>query len=474
MAFGPYYNAGNKSVVDGDVIQADDINDINEAVEAAFELVAADLDDTALGGAALPLVDLTPSANQIAYYSGATTAALTSLTSQARSLLDDTTASAMRTTLELNNVPNVDCSNADNISSGTLNVNRVPSSIARVDSPTFTGTPAAPTASPGTSTTQLATTAFVSAATTGSVSNITSFKNAIINGGFDFWVDTSDTGSGYATCNRWYHAASGVTKTSSRGTHTVGQTDVPGNPKYFARMVTSSSDAVGDYLYSEQRIESVQRFSGENVTFTFYAKASGAGALSVEFTQDFGTGGSPSSDVNIAGGKFTLTTSWVKQSATIAIPSISGKTLGSNGDDFLAFRIWYTAGSTYDSRTDSLGHQNLTVDISNVQVESGSISTNFEIRSLAIEQLLCERYYEVVQVKNSIPSITGGATFKVPVYFKTSKRATPDINTSNTSSTNVTTTINEDISTNGLTVACTSTTTGAMDYESDYLVSAEL
>jgi hypothetical protein len=40
--------------------------------------------------------------------------------------------------------------------------------IAPLDSPTFTGTPAAPTASPGTNTTQLATTAFVTAALTAS------------------------------------------------------------------------------------------------------------------------------------------------------------------------------------------------------------------------------------------------------------------------------------------------------------------
>lgn len=42
-------------------------------------------------------------------------------------------------------------------------VARIPAAIARLANPTFTGTPAAPTASPGTNTTQLATTAFVRA-----------------------------------------------------------------------------------------------------------------------------------------------------------------------------------------------------------------------------------------------------------------------------------------------------------------------
>lgn len=47
--------------------------------------------------------------------------------------------------------------------SGLVPVARIPAAIARLASPTFTGTPAGPTASPGTNTTQLATTAFVRA-----------------------------------------------------------------------------------------------------------------------------------------------------------------------------------------------------------------------------------------------------------------------------------------------------------------------
>ena len=44
---------------------------------------------------------------------------------------------------------------------GEIPVGNIPSTIARVASPTFTGTPAAPTASSGTNTTQIATTAYV-------------------------------------------------------------------------------------------------------------------------------------------------------------------------------------------------------------------------------------------------------------------------------------------------------------------------
>ena len=50
-----------------------------------------------------------------------------------------------------------------NINAGTVSATYIDTAIARLASPTFTGTPAAPTAAPGTNTTQIATTAFVNA-----------------------------------------------------------------------------------------------------------------------------------------------------------------------------------------------------------------------------------------------------------------------------------------------------------------------
>ena len=64
---------------------------------------------------------------------------------------------------------------------------------ALIASPTFTGVPAGPTASPGTNTTQLATTAFVATATTGSV--VTN-PNRLDNG--DMWVDQHNRGASVA------------------------------------------------------------------------------------------------------------------------------------------------------------------------------------------------------------------------------------------------------------------------------------
>jgi hypothetical protein len=76
------------------------------------------------------------------------------------------------------------------------------------------------------------------------------------------------------------------------------------------------------------------------------------------------------------------------------VPSISGKTLGTNSDHVFIFRIWFDAGSDANARTDSLGQQSGTFDIAQVQIEAGPVATTFERRPIGTELALCQRYYE--------------------------------------------------------------------------------
>ena len=80
---------------------------------------------------------------------------------------------------------------------------------------------------------------------------------------------------------------------------------------------------------------------------------------------------------------------------TVAVPSISGKTIGTTANtSSLGIDFWTSSGSTYNARSGSLGIQNNTFHFWGVQVERGSVATPFEQRPIGTELTLCERYYE--------------------------------------------------------------------------------
>jgi hypothetical protein len=258
-----------------------------------------------------------------------------------------------------------------------------------------------------------------------SYQNIQGRKNYIINGNFDVWQrGTTQSTSGYGSDDRWVNVNTGSTKVTSQQTFTLGQTDVPNNPKYFGRTVVTSVAGAGNSCYKYQSIEGVQTLSGQTVTLSFYAKADVVKNIAIEFQQSFGTGGSPSATVNGIGSQLiALTTLWKKYTVTVSIPSITGKTLGSSGTDSLQLILWFDAGSTYNSRTASLGQQSGTFDIAQVQLEVGSVATEFERRTFSDELILCKRYCQ--QTYNALFSgnVTSGSTYYSSALFPVTMRA---------------------------------------------------
>ncbi len=224
------------------------------------------------------------------------------------------------------------------------------------------------------------------------------FRNKIINGNFDIWQrGTSQSTAGYGSDDRWNLTFIGSSAINSRQTFTLGQTDVPSNSQYFKRIVATSVAGSGNVVANQQRIEGVRTFSGQTVTLSFWAKADASKNMAVEFSQSFGTGGSPSASVNSIGvTTCSLTTSWKKFTITTTIPSISGKTLGTNNNDFIEVIFWFDAGSSFNARTNSLGQQSGTFDIAQVQLEEGTIATPFENRPVGAELQLCQRYFNII------------------------------------------------------------------------------
>ena len=222
------------------------------------------------------------------------------------------------------------------------------------------------------------------------------FRNKIINGNFDIWQrGASQTNSGYGSADRWENISVGSTKTASQQAFALGQTDVPNNPKYFMRHVVTSVAGAGNVVFARHKVENVETLSGKTVTLSFWAKADASKNIAISLSQYFGSGGSPSEHLTGIGSQLiALTTSWEKHTVTVDLPSVSGKTLGTNNNDFLGIYFWFDAGSDFNDRSANLGQQSGTFDIAQVQLEEGAAATPFEMRPYTIEQQLCYRYYQ--------------------------------------------------------------------------------
>ena len=212
-------------------------------------------------------------------------------------------------------------------------------------------------------------------------------KNVIINGNFNVWQrgnSFSAIDSDEYVADRWLHRrdGSGATVNVNQSTFALGQTDVPNSPKHYLTFNASVAGVGATYNNMQQRIEGVQTLSGKTVTLTFFAKAGSAYTVPISTTQNFGTGGSPSADVDKALGNVDLTTSWQKFKITTTLGSVSTKTLGTDGNDYLAVLIGMPT------------NQICTVDVAQVQLEEGALATGFEGRSIGEESSLCERYYQ--------------------------------------------------------------------------------
>ncbi|MBB4066280.1 hypothetical protein [Gellertiella hungarica] len=310
---------------------------------------------------------------------------------------------------------------------------------------------------------------------------LSGFRNKLINGNFDFWRrGASQTIAGYGSADRWKSNFLSVTRTISRMAFTPGQTLVPGNPAWSLRhSITAATVDSAGFSQTAQLIEDVTTLSGRLVTVTFYAKADFAGRpMSVELMQSFGTGGSPSAAVaGIGVNKFLLTTGWAKYQFTTTIPSVSGKTIGTGQNDYLALIFWFSAGSDFDARTNSLGNQSGTFDIAHVSIVEGDAtgeSDPFSPRHPQQELALCQRYFQTTRIV-FWGNVTSGASYRASGYLETAMRAYPSLTATSTANSNfgsgTTASVNRG---NNLTDMRTATGTGVGYYYTDIDADAEI
>lgn len=277
--------------------------------------------------------------------------------------------------------------------------------------------------------------------TANSIADVTSVanENYVINGNFDIWQrgTAAVTTSGAFSADRFKHLVSGDTFSATQGTFASGDAlydPTTGNTaaaNYIAVAVTTVAGA-GNYTTVTHPIEDVRRLANKTITVSFWAKAaSGTPSIGLEITQVFGTGGAPSATVTGTGQAQALSTTWTKYTKTFTVPSINGKTLGTDANSSYSILIfWLDAGSTFDTRSGSIGQASKTVSIAQVKVEEGSVATQFVPRPLQQELALCQRYYfrDKSDAVNYFFALgwTGGTTIMyVPKTFPVPMRVKP-------------------------------------------------
>jgi len=215
-------------------------------------------------------------------------------------------------------------------------------------------------------------------------------KNKIINGDFSVWqrgTSFSNPANGSYTADRFkmIYDGTGATRTISQQTFTPGTAPVAGyEGTYFMRYAVSAAGTGNTYQGMQQYIEDVRIFAGQTITFSFWAKAEASKTMTPDVTQYFGSGGSANVQTTFV--TQTITTSWARYSASVTVPSIAGKTIGTG--NALQFGFYVPANTTS------------TLDIWGVQLEAGSVATPFTTASNTLqgELALCRRY---------LPAFTG-------------------------------------------------------------------
>jgi len=291
---------------------------------------------------------------------------------------------------------------------------------------------------------------------TANITNNLSNRNLIINGSCIVaqrgTSQTSITSSGYYTIDRYKIAISTGTITASQST------DVPtgeGFAKSFKVDVTTADTSLGgtDFLHVQQAIEGQDlqglaygTSSAKNITLSFFVKSNKTGIYCICLEKSDNT----RYDFTV---EYTISSAntWEKKTITIApdsnIQASAGAIDNDNGKGFNLKFVLAAGGdrdngvnNTWNSSTPahSTSNQvNLLDSTSNewyltgVQLEVGSVATDFEHRSFGQELALCQRYY-YVHVEGNQDNIGVGAMYNASlcafsIEFPVSMRATPSL-----------------------------------------------
>ena len=252
-------------------------------------------------------------------------------------------------------------------------------------------------------------------------------KNLVINGAMQVAQrDTSSTTAGIKTVDRFRGDWSGVDNAPTQAQVDVAAGTTPyteGFRKAFkiTNGNQTSGAGSGDFIGIDTNLEAQDIAnsgwnyvsSSSNITLSFWIKSSVAqNFYGYLFTSD-GT----SQNYPFETGSLTADT-WTKVTKTI--PGNSNLTFNNDNGAGLQIQLWAFIGTTYTDSGVSLNQwaafasgtrtpdntstwyttNNATLEITGVQLEVGSVATDFEQRSIGEELLRCQRYFQIFAAPN--------------------------------------------------------------------------
>lgn len=256
-------------------------------------------------------------------------------------------------------------------------------------------------------------------------------RNCLINGDFRLWqrgaVFPASVGTRYIA-DRWQANAIGTKVAATREDVPAGGGQggrLLAGSRHLLRLDVQSVAGAGHMALVQQRIEDVRTLAGRTVTISFKARSSVDDfRIGVELQQSYGTGGSTARDS--IGASVVLDTLWRWHQVTVEVPGLAGKTLGP--DSYLQLSFWLDAGADFGGRAFAAGQKSGSVQLAEVQIEEGDTATDFDRRPEALELLLCQRYYETVDVNRILGiTYTANGDTRACIPFKVRKRVAPRV-----------------------------------------------
>lgn len=207
--------------------------------------------------------------------------------------------------------------------------------------------------------------------------------NLVDNGSFDIWDRGSTFSGDGGVANRWnFHKGTDGSATVTRQNLNFGTLGPLGGTHYLR---LEQTNAGSDPCEINQYMDVLRDTANRRVVVSFWARSTVEPSdLEITLTQFFGTGGMPSADVVVGTQTRVMDDTFKRMHCVFDVPTLSGKTPGSNLDDalILTFSVPVSNGDV------------ITVDLSDVQLEISDTMSEYAVLPIAETRDRCGRWYE--------------------------------------------------------------------------------